>query len=92
MSCLDKLDDNPKIGFIAIVLLFFSGIIHLIFYFYVKQTDFDNIFDTFDSSPLFDFNYSENCGKNTKYIFQVWEGSLRSVYHRIFPLRRDDAL
>ena len=74
MSCLDKLDDNPKIGFIAIVLLFFSGIIHLIFCFYVKQTDFDNIFDTFDSSPLFDFNYSENCGKNTKYIFQVWEG------------------
>ena len=71
---MSESDDISIIPLIAVILFFISGIIHLVFYFCVKQTDFDNIFDTFNSSPLFDFSYSDNCGQSSRYLFQVWEG------------------
>ena len=38
-----------------IILLFGIGVVHLVFYFYIKQSDFGNIFDLLESSPLFNF-------------------------------------
>ena len=74
---------EEDVGILIIVdfiLLLIVGIIHLVFYFYYKQTDFDNIFGTFDSSPLFDFSYSNNCGAKTEYVLQNWKGLKDTQY------------
>ena len=31
------------------------GVLHLVFHFYVRESDFGNIFDLLESSPLFNF-------------------------------------
>ena len=47
--------DNYILIISDIILLFGIGVVHLVFYFYIKQSDFGNIFDLLDSSPLFNF-------------------------------------
>ena len=45
-----------EFGIIFIVIYTILILItHFIFYFFIEKTDFDNIFNTFESSPLFDF-------------------------------------
>ena len=48
-------DERPKqilliIGHLFILIL---AVFHLVSYFYIKKTDFNNIFDAYESSPLF---------------------------------------
>ena len=52
---LDDYLDNYILIISDIILLFGIGVVHLVFYFYIKQSDFGNIFDLLDSSPLFNF-------------------------------------
>ena len=59
------------IGHIFILLL---AILHLVSFYYIKKTDFNNIFDTYESSPLFNFRIGDNCGVDDHIIFHVWEG------------------
>ena len=64
---------------IVIILVILFEIMHFIFAFFFKVTDFNNVFDTLDSSPLFNFRVSEyTCGSNEHIIFHVWEGIDRS--------------
>ena len=74
-------DERPKqilliIGHLFILIL---AVFHLVSYFYIKKTDFNNIFDTFESSPLFNFRIDTNCGSYDHIIFHVWEG--RNEYY-----------
>ena len=48
MSCFD----NPENRFALIdfILILIIGVIHFVFFFYIKETDFGNIFDVFESS------------------------------------------
>ena len=73
MSLSDELM-NKYFAIIDFILLLIFGVIHLVFYFIIKETDFENIFDTFESSPLFDLKISPNCGSYSHIIFHVWEG------------------
>ena len=58
-----------------LILLFAIGVVHLVFYFYIKQSDFGNIFDLLDSSPLFNFRLDNSgCGKDSHLVFHIWEG------------------
>ena len=63
---------------IVIILVILFEIMHFIFAFFFKVTDFNNVFDTLDSSPLFNFFSDVTCGSNEHIIFHVWEGIDRS--------------
>ena len=63
------------------ILFLILSIVQFVFYFYMKQTDFGNIFDTFESSPLFDFSVETNCGSKSHITFHVWEGRKETSYY-----------
>ena len=65
-----------------LILILAIAIIHFVFYFFIKETDFINIFDIFSSSPLFDFELNDNCGAKDKVIFHRWEGIKETSYYR----------
>ena len=53
MCDFDKIEDKYCHNcFIVFDMIFFFilSIVHLVFYFFIKQTDFGNIFDVFESS------------------------------------------
>ena len=72
-DCLSNLIEEY---FIIIVLIFIIviTIIHFVFYFKIKKTDLNFIFQAFDSSPLFDFSVDSNCNANSHVIFHTLEG------------------
>ena len=73
---------NIYFALIDIILIFIIGVVHLIFFFYIKQTDFVNIFDAFDSSPLFEFSLGNTCGAKDHIAFHVWQGrEVRDYYY-----------
>ena len=76
MRLIDFIDYYNFLFIADVIIIILIGIIHLVFYFYVKQSDFDNLFDTYESSPLFGFNLvkADNCGTQSSYTFQVWDG------------------
>ena len=82
--CDDGFDSPYKIFFIFfdLTLILILCVMHFVFYFYIKETEFNNIFDTYESSPLFDFSIGGNCGANSHIIFYVWEGrKQKEVYY-----------
>ena len=85
MSFLDKhpFDDVlPIICVIDAILVIIILIVHFVFIFFIKQTDFGNIFDTFDSSPFFDFTVQPGkCGIKSTITFHVWEGREETEYY-----------
>ena len=81
MSSIGKLK-NKYFVIIDFILIFLIGIMHFVFSFYIEQTDFQNIFDAFESSPLFDFSVSNNCGKYSHIVFHIWEGRKETEYYR----------
>ena len=76
----NKYCNNYFIVFDMILFLILS-IIHLVFYFYIKQTDMENIFDSFESSPLFDFSVETYCADKSHITFHVWEGREETYYY-----------
>ena len=75
MSGCDKLQEcSIQIVYIDIILFLIISIVHFVFYFLIKETDFENIFDVFESSPLFNFRIDSNCGAYSHIIFHTWEG------------------
>jgi hypothetical protein len=82
MCTLDNLKENPLVILLIDFFLFLIiTIVHFIFYFLIKETDFGNIFDTFESSPLFDFRIESNCGAYSHIIFHTWEGREEEEYY-----------
>ena len=65
---------NSVLNIIKVLIVILISIIHLIFIFIIKESDFDDLFDTLESSPLFDFNVGINCGTKSHITFQAWEG------------------
>ena len=74
MGILDDTIFKPIQLITDIIIIVLISITHLVFFFYVKQSDFGNIFDTFDSSPLFNFSIGTSCGVKSHITFHVWEG------------------
>ena len=58
-------------NFIFIMLI---PITNLTFYFFIKEANFVNVFDIYESSPLFDFNLGLNCNGKSSIVFYRWEG------------------
>ena len=50
-------------------------ILHLVSVFFIKFTDYDNLFDTYESSPLFNFRLGDNCEDSGYIIFHTWKGA-----------------
>ena len=73
---MNALEKRKKIYFVVVdlIIIFIIGVMHFIFYFFIKESDFSNIFDVFDSSPLFNFNIGSNCGSFDYVVFHVWQG------------------
>ena len=63
MDFFDKIGDRKIILILEMSIAALIGIAHLVLFFFIKKTDFNNIFDSFESSPLFDFSIDDNCGK-----------------------------
>ena len=73
---------NKFYTFFDFIILFLIAVIHLVFYFIIKETDFGNLFDVFESSPLFNFAIDKaNCGKYDSLTFHVWEGRKEYYYY-----------
>ena len=72
--CLCDLIKNKYLLIFDLVFLIAIIIMHFVFYFNIKQTNLEYIFQAFDSSPLFDSRVSTNCDTYSHIIFHVWEG------------------
>ena len=59
------------------------SLMHFIFYFIFKKTDLNNIFDSLESSPFFNFHVdnSQNCGGDEYLKFHTWEGIKETHYY-----------
>ena len=73
-----KADWFVIVDFATILII---AIVHFVFFFLIKETDFENIFDTFESSPLFDFNIGTICGANSHVVFHTWKGREEIDYY-----------
>ena len=81
MCIFDELKNKYFLAIDYIIILII-GIVHLVFFFFIKKTDFENIFDAFESSPLFNFSIEGiSCGSNTPLVFRTWEGRKVVVHH-----------
>ena len=86
--CIHENLKNKYFAIIDFILIFLIAVIHVVFFFYIKETDLQNIFDAFESSPLFDFDISDNCGRYSHLVFHVWEGRKETEYYRSNGKRR----
>ena len=74
-NIIDKIIENRKIFMIYCSILIIKDMVHYSSYLHFRQTDFNDLFDTFESSPLFDFSIEDNCGMKSQAIFRVLEGN-----------------
>jgi len=81
MTFLNKCEEGNFLLIIEISIVMLIGIAHFVFFFFIKETDFCNIFDSFESSPLFDFSIDDNCGMKSHIIFHIWEGRKEIEYY-----------
>lgn len=80
MGLFYKLGEGKILIIIEMSIAALIGIVHFVFFFFIKETDFNNIFNSFESSPLFDFSIDDNCGIKSQIIFHIWEGK-KELYH-----------
>jgi len=73
-NALNKIIEKRKILNIYSIIVILILITHCVSFYFFKLSDFDDIFDAFESSPIFDFNIGDNCGVKSQVIFGVWEG------------------
>ena len=64
----DTITIIKETSFIVLIAL-----IHYISSFYIKETNYEILFDNFESSPLFDFNLGKSCSEKSHIIFHVLE-------------------
>ena len=80
---LTKLQKDVCITMIDCALIFLITVFHFVSFFLIKSSDFTEIFDTYDSSPLFDLTPSDTpCSSTYNIIFHKWEGVKEVHYHR----------
>jgi hypothetical protein len=56
------------------IILFIIHLIFLICSDKIEEISYENIFNTLESSPLFNFEIKESCGGKSNVIFHVWGG------------------
>ena len=71
--CLIKRFNKAAFILGVCVLMFIIGVAHFVLGLMMKVNEF-NVFDLFDSSPLFDFSISDNCGDKSALTFHRWGG------------------
>ena len=76
-----KVFTNEYFLFANCVIIILIAIVHFVFIFFIKETDLDNIFDVFESSPLFDFSIETTCGSNSAVVFHTWAGREERDYY-----------
>jgi len=82
MSLWEKLIEKEYISIIEIVTFLSLMIIHIIYSNSIRQSDFGNLFDTFESSPLFDFEINKiKCSWDSHIIFHKWEGRKKGKFY-----------
>ena len=72
---------DSKIIIFDVIFLILLSIMHFTFSFFIRSSDFHNLFDTFESSPLYDFELNDNCGIKDYIIFHTWEGYEKTEYY-----------
>ena len=72
---------NDRFVIVDYTIILIIAIVHFVFGFYIRKTDFQNIFDSFESSPLFDFSIGTTCDSNSHIIFHTWEGREEKYYY-----------
>ena len=53
---------NDRFVIVDYTIILIIAIVHFVFFFYIKEIDFENIFDAFESSHLFNFSIETTCG------------------------------
>ena len=82
MSLWEKLIEKEYISIIEIILFLSLIIIHIIYSNSIRQSDFGNLFDTLESSPLFDFEINKvKCSLDSHIIFHKWEGRKKGKFY-----------
>jgi len=52
----------------------------------LQKADIVEIFDTFESSQLFDFSVDKNCNGKSHITFQVWDGREEKYFKAEDPI------
>ena len=79
---LTKLQKDVYITMIDCLIIFLITVFHFVSFFLIERSDFTELFDTYDSSPLFDFALSTTpCSSKYNIIFHKWEG-VKDVYYQ----------
>ena len=71
--CLIKRFNKAAFILGVCVIMFIIGVAHFVLGLMMKVNEF-NVFDLFDSSPLFDFSISNDCGDKSALTFHRWGG------------------
>ena len=74
MFLIERLNKGVFI-IIEVALIFIIGIVHVVFRYLIKETEF-SVFDLFDSSPLFGFELKNDCGNMSALSLHKWGGIL----------------
>ena len=75
MFLMERINNKVVFVIIEVALIFIIGIIHIVFGYLIKETDF-SVFDLFDSSPLFDFELKNDCGNMSALSLHKFGGIL----------------
>ena len=67
---------------IDLIILLLISTMHIIFYVFITETDFNNIFDKYNSSPLFNFELNTKCGYKNKLTLHEWSGIKKRVFSK----------
>ncbi len=69
------IDKFAKIFIVVDFIIFaITYVTHFVFIFLLKKADIVEIFDAYESSPLFNFSVEQNCSEKSHIIFRVWDG------------------
>ena len=75
--CFDKLKNKYFVS-IEYILFILLTILHFVTFFFIKKVDYQNIFDVFESSPLFNFSIESNCIEKSNVVFHLWKGKKKN--------------
>ena len=78
--CIFEKINHPYIILPNTAFIFIISIIHIVFGALITLNKF-NIFDLFDSSPLFDFSIGKDCQDKSAVVFHRWGGKKKSEFY-----------
>lgn len=73
---------NESIFYLDFILVIALSVMHFVFSFFFKVSDFNDLFVNFESYPLFNFELKADCGTKDSIIFHTWEGWNKNDPHK----------